>query len=259
MVVSINIVMFIFKVMHNKTSRTTFTMMEHHRDAAKVKSSIIGIIGHDLKNPLTVIHLRTSMAQVLLERGRTDKVARELDKIELSTNKLNELLQSLLNWAQTGSKSEEMKQNSIVDCVQNSLFHCEDLAKQKGIKITKDVDESSFVFDLNMVETILRNILVNAIKFTSTGKEVFVSGKKFDQNYSMAITDQGMGMSLDQIKMILSGENINSSDGTSGEKGTGLGMQLTHEFIKKHNANFDIQSKLGEGTSFIVTFPLSIS
>jgi signal transduction histidine kinase len=258
MLVSINIVMCIFKVMHNKTSRTTFTMMEQHKESAKVKNTILGIIGHDLKNPLTAINLKLSLTQILLERGKIERVSTELNKIEHVTNKLNDLLQSLLNWAMDGNQSHDMKDNSMEQCFINAIGHCEDLANQKEISINENLEDQTFVFNMNMVETIIRNILVNAIKFTSTGKVISITGKKIENHYQILIADQGVGMSDDQIKMILNGEFIQSHDGTDGEKGAGLGMQLTNNFIKEHNGVFDIFSTKDVGTTFQINLPFNI-
>ena len=99
MLVSINIVMITSKAIQNKSSRTTILMSEEYKASAKAKDTILGIIGHDLRSPLTIIKMKSSILKKFIEKERYDKASLEAERIELASEKLAELLQSLLSWA----------------------------------------------------------------------------------------------------------------------------------------------------------------
>jgi len=109
--------------------------------------------------------------------------------------------------------------------------------------------------DVNMINTIFRNLIFNAIKFTPRHGKVELSAGETSEKVVIHVQDNGTGMSEDDRQMILFGEDTFTRKGTQNEKGAGLGLVLTKDFIKRHSGSLDISTKLGEGTTFHVTIP----
>jgi signal transduction histidine kinase len=256
LIIAINIVMLFFKIMQNKNSRTNYLLMQQHKEDAKAKETILGIIGHDLKNPLTVINLKLHFAKILIETKKFDKLSVEIEKMEKASNNLAALLQSLLTWATSGQDNMDMKTNCITSACNNTVAHCQNLANQKGVQIQTKIEDQKFVFDSNMMETIIRNILVNAIKFTPKEKMIYIKGHIEKDKYILEIQDQGIGMDDKLAKQLSTGTNTHSLAGTDGEQGAGLGMRLTYQFIEKQNAALEVKSVIDQGTTFKISFNL---
>jgi len=107
-----------------------------------------------------------------------------------------------------------------------------------------------------MIQTVLRNLISNAIKFTSPGGEIFVFVKKSDNQYQISVKDNGVGIIPENIpKLFTVGSNYSTS-GTSHEKGTGLGLILCREFVEKHGGKIWVESEAGKGSVFSFTLPL---
>ena len=111
-----------------------------------------------------------------------------------------------------------------------------------------------FKFDQNMMETIIRNLLANAIKYSPENQEIHLNGFRDGDSYTIEIMDNGIGMDANLIDKILSGLNNESRSGTSGEEGTGLGLRIALDFIKNQNAKLDIKSVINKGTTFKINF-----
>jgi signal transduction histidine kinase len=109
--------------------------------------------------------------------------------------------------------------------------------------------------DKPMLQTIIRNIVSNAIKFTNEGGLIVISSSQTADNTEITIEDNGVGMTQETIKKILGTIELNSTKGTSGETGTGMGLIISKEFIQRHKGTLNIESTLGKGSSFIITLP----
>jgi signal transduction histidine kinase len=122
-----------------------------------------------------------------------------------------------------------------------------------------EVDESHCISaDRNMIDTVIRNLLTNAIKFSKKDSEVLISSIKKTDFICIRIKDQGVGMNESQIKKIFSIEENQSTNGTSGEMGTGLGLIICKEFIERNNGKIEVTSIVGEGTAFEIWLPSSV-
>ncbi len=251
---SINTVLIFYKKMQNTSNRRGYLIAKYHEEASIAKDTILGIIGHDLKNPLTIILSRNHFLKKAIEQNDSQKALAQLEPINNATNRIADMLQSLLTWALANNTAISKKPHCILKVSKKAIEYCEHQAKEKSINICDNVTPYIFKFDSNMMETIIRNILANAVKFTPLNKEITLHGEILEQGYKLEIRDQGIGMHQDMIDDILQGTNEKSEHGTEGETGTGLGLRIVSDFIKHHNARLDIESTKDQGTSFIITF-----
>jgi two-component system sensor histidine kinase/response regulator len=130
------------------------------------------------------------------------------------------------------------------------------MANKKGVQIKLGIQHSHTVWaDPNMISTIMRNLLANAIKFTKKGQSIEVNTQEQDDKVHITVKDEGIGMSDDKLAKIFSSDDTRIRRGTGGEKGFGLGLQICFEFIKYHQEQFTVSSKEGEGTIFHFQLP----
>jgi len=258
MLASTNIILVYFKKTFSTNLRTNFLVREYHREVSNAKDTILKIIGHDLKNPLTVIINKAFFAKKEVDKGNFEKAAEHISSIEKSSEGLSSMLQNLLNWA-LSERSEDIDTLPMTDIhspCSKALEQCSEQAALKDINLNFNVEQTNFRFNSNMVETVIRNLISNSIKFTPQSKTIEVFGKKTGDIYTISVKDQGVGMSRDLITKILEGKNLISHTGTGGEKGTGVGLKLVHYFIHSHHGKLDIKSKEGEGCEFVIHLPI---
>ena len=105
--------------------------------------------------------------------------------------------------------------------------------------------------------TIIRNLLSNAIKFTPQGGTITISAKKQNSSVLLSVSDTGVGIPEEKLKILFQLNEKKSTWGTDHEKGLGIGLSLVHEFVRMNNGSISVESKVGNGTSFIVTIPIS--
>jgi signal transduction histidine kinase len=167
-------------------------------------------------------------------------------------------MENLLDWSrvQTGNISYEPQNTSlnlILTSVKNLYYQ---KLKEKGISLNFDFDPEYFVFaDSNMTETILRNLISNEIKFTKEFGLILISFETLDSDVLIKIKDTGVGMDEKQISKLFKIDQTHSTIGTSGERGTGLGLMLCKELVEKQGGKIWIESMLNTGTTFYFTLP----
>ena len=130
-------------------------------------------------------------------------------------------------------------------------------AEQKGVKLQNKVEKNITVFaDQNMIKTVLRNLVSNALNFTKKGNYVIISSKRTNGFIEVTVEDNGVGISEANQKKLLRIDKKFIGVTTEGDKGTGLGLILCKEFIEKHNGKIWVESDLGKGSKFIFTLPI---
>ncbi|PKH67363.1 PAS domain-containing sensor histidine kinase [Flavobacterium sp. ALD4] len=223
------------------------------------KDKLFSIIAHDLRSPFNTI---LGFSKQLLKKYKSENFEQTelfIKAIESSAKSTLVLLDNLLNWqkSQTGQlqfKPEFIKLKSIkkeIDDLLNSS------AVVKNISLNYFYSEDIVIHaDKNMLLTILRNLITNAIKFTNTGGEIAVSAVASPNQIEITISDNGIGMNEDvKSKIFKIGYEVTQS-GTSGETGTGLGLILCKEFVEKHDGEIWVESELGKGCLVKFTLPL---
>jgi two-component system, sensor histidine kinase and response regulator len=136
----------------------------------------------------------------------------------------------------------------------------DDMASGKNIKVNNLLPDKVFVHaDTNMVRTILRNLITNAVKFTHKNGSIEISAKTVEQSLEISISDSGIGMDEATISKLFKIDSNLTTRGTENEKGTGLGLFLCKEFVEKHGGRIWCESRKGAGSIFRFTLPLDLS
>uniref|UniRef100_UPI003561C61C ATP-binding protein n=1 Tax=Ancylomarina sp. TaxID=1970196 RepID=UPI003561C61C len=222
------------------------------------KDKFFSIIAHDLRNPFNaLITLSSYLIEAIESSNKTEAI--ELAKvIETSSEQGFELLVNLLEWSrtQTGSIQYNPELINLQKELKNPIQIIEGIAESKNIRLTHNINEHITVLaDPNMIRTIVRNLLSNAVKFTPKEGQISIEAFDKDDELLIRICDNGVGMSQDIIDKLFSIEFNTSSTGTDGEMGTGLGLILCFEFVKKHNGNIWVESEIGKGSCFSFSIP----
>lgn len=229
------------------------------RQANAAKDKFFSIIAHDLRAPFQALISYSNIINTEME-SLTEQERKEIStQIELVSRSSYELLENLLKWSftQTGKLVINETAVDVPQSVNSILAFNKQSAEMKSITLHARLDEAlTLKADKDMFETVLRNIIGNAIKFTNTGGQVTVTTSSNNLMGYITITDTGVGMSQDRLANLFQLEKSQSTIGTNKEKGTGLGLILCKEFISLQNGTLDVHSKVGEGTTFTVGFPL---
>jgi signal transduction histidine kinase/ligand-binding sensor domain-containing protein len=218
------------------------------------KDKFFSIIAHDLRGPFSGLMMLTEEMTAQINELDKEEIKEMLKAMQTSSTNLFRLLENLLNWARMkrGKIPFEPDNYSLNQVVNESLSLMMDQALAKKIEIELRIPSDIFVFaDKNMLQTIIRNLVSNAIKFTHTSGRVFLSADRYETGLIViSVKDTGIGMSSDLASRIFRiDEKINRS-GTEGEISTGLGLLLCKEFVEKHGGAIWVDSVEGKGSEF---------
>lgn len=219
-----------------------------------VRDKLFNIIGHDLRGPAGSI----KQALQLINSGTIDQqeLPGFLTMVENQSYMLNDTLDTLLAWSR--SQFNEISQNpvffSAMESVDNTMALLEGQYKAKDVRINLDVpDELKVYADRDQFDFVIRNLLSNAIKFSHTGGVIGLVIRRNKSWTEISITDYGIGISLER-QHLFRAENLETTFGTSGEKGTGLGLRMIKDFVSAAGGKISLKSKTGE-TNFCVSLP----
>jgi len=222
------------------------------------KDKFFSILAHDLKNPLsgmmvTVEYLSKNFAQL-----KPEKIIKFISNLSVGISNISELLEDLLTWsgAQTGRMEMIPRKLNIDKICQDTIRLLHNVAQNKQIEVINKIEPKfTIIGDRNMVSTIFRNLISNAIKFTFTGGKIKIESFAEDAFNGFRVIDNGQGMTDKQIEnvFLISKPTTYTTLGTNKEKGTGLGLPICMEFMKLHNGNIEIESDVG--TTFTIRFP----
>jgi signal transduction histidine kinase len=221
------------------------------------KDRFFSIIAHDLKNPFTAILGFCEILSLRYEKMDDIKRKHMIGVVYESSNNLFKLLENLLQWArsQTGDIKYEPEEFIINELIDTNISLLENLILEKNLEIKQNLESKIKIFaDKNMINTVIRNLISNAIKYTETGSisiEVFQDNVKTKVN----IIDTGIGISNDKVDKIFNVMSSKSTHGTRGESGTGLGLIICKEFIERNGGSISVLSETGKGSTFYFTIP----
>ena len=244
-----------------KMSNEIETQRDYLKQLNKTKDKFFSIIAHDLKNPFNSIK---GFTELMIENSHEydeEKRLKFLKIIKGSTSKASSLLNNLLIWAnsQSGNLVFNPQEIELIQKVSNVISLLEIQAINKEITITNHVTKDIFVnADKNMLATILRNLISNAIKFTETKGVVQVSSFMHSDFVEISVKDNGIGINKEDLQNLFSIEVKNSSVGTANEQGSGLGLILCKEFVEKHGGKLWVESSINDGTEFKFTMPIAV-
>jgi ligand-binding sensor domain-containing protein/signal transduction histidine kinase len=220
------------------------------------KDKFFSIIAHDLRNPFNTIF---GLSDILLSDYKEfddEKIRYYLTNIRDASNQAFDLLQNLLIWArsQTGGIEFSPVEFDLGSRVADNIELTSSQAGKKNILVTTIIEDGYTVFgDINMINTVLRNLLTNAIKFTPQGGKITIYAREAGSQHEISVKDTGVGIEKENISKIFRIENKYTTKGTEKERGTGLGLVLCKEFIEKHGGRIWVESEPGIGSEFKFT------
>ena len=221
------------------------------------KDRFFSIIGHDLKSPVSSLKVATDLIQYHSRNGNFEKLSEVGLKISTAVNNVNQLLDNLLNWA--------MNQRNMLKCERTKISVKEVFEKvaeiyresvtAKELVIDDELHDDCFVIaDRNMVMTVFRNVLSNAIKFSHRKGIIVIRDINTNSDIKVLIMDHGVGMNENKIDMLFHLKDKKSTLGTNREKGTGLGMVLVRDFMVLNGGSVSVESEPGNGTTITLNF-----
>ncbi len=222
------------------------------------KDRLFSIISHDLRSPLSTILGYSEIIQEDFDELSSDEIKEYNGHIHNVSKEINGLISNLLDWSRIQLDRIDFQPEPVNLCkaAQKAIKLLNDNAQFKDIKINSFFDGKCIAYaDSNMIHTILRNLVSNAIKFTQAGGEVNISVKDSNGSIEVAIADTGIGMTSDEVKSIFEDSNKQPRLGTNNERGTGLGLLLCKDFIKRNSGNIVVESKSGVGSKFSFSIP----
>jgi len=223
------------------------------------KDKLFSIIAHDLRSPFNSI---LGYSELLIENAKSnhdDETVAFSGIINTSANNTLHLLDNLLNWAksQTGQISFNPEKINLSDVIKEIIEILNPTAKFKNISI-KFLQSTDFEIyaDNNMLHTILRNLIHNAIKFTDLNGKIEINTRLEKDMIHVTVSDNGVGMDQTTMNKLFGSDTSCTTQGTAKEHGSGLGLLICKEFVEKHGGTIGVESESGNGSIFHFTFPV---
>ena len=238
-------------------SAVNFRLTFELEDQLNAKTKFMSIIAHDLKSPVGNIMNFMDLLQNEKDLSETDRkrYLRILNNLSQSTF---HLLQNLLEWT-TKSKylgKDNLRKIDLNNIVSENIEYFESSMALKSINLKVNAGGKTFISgNTDMLKTILRNLVSNAVKFTPKGGIITISTEKIRDSIRLSVTDSGIGIKSDIINSLFKFETSKSTKGTEGESGSGIGLVLCKELVNSNGGVMHIESREGEGTRVMVDFP----
>lgn len=230
------------------------------QQANATKDKLFSIIAHDLINISTGLSGLSGLMKESLEQGNIDEVKEYSTHLENTIGQFSTMLKNMLDWArsQTGKIEYDPITFKVIDIVDEIINQQQSRAIYKNIKLKRSVDEDLEAYaDPDMVLVILRNLIANALKFTSEGGKIEVSALEVEDKVKISVKDNGIGMSKEMVRKTFELDQSVTTLGTSNEKGTGLGISLCKDFVNKNKGDISVQSESNVGTTVTFTLPVA--
>jgi len=228
------------------------------RELNAAKDKFFSIIAHDLKNPFMGILGFTEILNNSFAQYDDAEKMKMISFIKRSAESAYKLLENLLEWSriQIGAANVTPVQTDLSILINDSITSLKDIAISKNVKIITAVQNETLVYaDEEMVKTVIRNLLTNAIKFSHPDGYVKITAEDTKENIKFSVVDKGTGIKKELLDNLFRIDKSTTRKGTLGEKGTGLGLILCKEFTEKNNGVLTISSVENEGSTFSVILP----
>ncbi|WP_298545402.1 HAMP domain-containing sensor histidine kinase [uncultured Aquimarina sp.] len=219
------------------------------------KDQLFRIIGHDLRTPF---HQMNLLVDLITESKDENEKQQYLNLIQESATKGNELLEDLLSWDDktADQKDINLEELSIAVVVNKTFEFFKFNSDVKEIELINEVPEDiKLKISNSMMETVFRNLIGNAIKFSHPKSKIIVNCSIKNNDIDISVVDRGVGISSDQLKVLFSDE-VKSTSGTANEKGTGYGLGIVKKLVERQMGSLSIDSELKKGTKVVLTFPM---
>lgn len=225
------------------------------------KDKFFSILAHDLRGPLSAFVAATQIITDEIQSMELEEIKEITESMKNSAKNLFGLLENLLEWSRLRRGVLDFVPEKIIlkEKISSCIDVLSELAREKKIDIEMSIpDDVTIKADNHMFDTVIRNLVSNAIKFTNVGGKVRIAvNSNNDKSVDIKISDSGIGMTPDlKSRLFLVTEKV-SRKGTEGEPSTGLGLLLCKEFIEKHNGRIWVESEVGKGSTFSFSLPLN--
>lgn len=251
------------RVMHQIALVAAKRLIQKQNDELRAtisnRDKMYSVIAHDLRSPMASIRM---VLNLVVSAVSPDTIGPELfellDKANRESEECHDLLDNLLKWtkSQTGRLNVVLQDLDLCDIVPGVVDIFEMIAMTKKIKLVYQSSSSPLIVraDNDMLKTVVRNFMSNAIKFSPEGSSIEISMREEGDFARVSVHDHGVGIEPERLETIFhKGE---TTYGTSGEEGSGLGLQLCADFARKIGGDVSVESTLGEGSTFSVFMPL---
>jgi len=250
---------FIRDITDRKMAELKLIQLNHQlKEANTTKDKLFSIIAHDLKSPFNAILGFSELLSENIRQYEVEKSESYVEHINSTTKHTLNLLENLLAWAkiQTGHIDFKPEKLRLEPIVQEIVVLLSSSAKIKNITLNYFQSENFLIIaDENMLKTILRNLISNAIKFTNLGGNIDIYAVPDHNRIEITIADNGLGLDEKTRKKLFRLETSFTTNGTTNEKGSGLGLILCKEFVEKQGGEIWVESELGIGSEFKFTLP----
>lgn len=248
-------------ILYNDKHKTAIKLTESELKLNELniaKDKFFTIIAHDLKSPISALRNIIDLMLKSFEVYEKEEMISTLDQMSKSSNSVYNLLENLLLWSRiqsgkTAYHPDKFDLSYIInDCV--NLFALN--LKEKSIELVNNLDKELVAFfDVGMVQTVARNLISNAIKFTYQSGKIIIDYNEDENFYIISIKDSGMGMSQEIIDKLFRIDSNHTSLGTQEEKGTGLGLVICKDFIELNKGKIWVESQIHIGSTFYFSIP----
>lgn len=243
---------FLFSVIKSRKERKQLITDLHNSN--QIKNKLFSIISHDLKNE--IFSLEASLNLMKDNKMDVSEFKKLVPLLVQRTHQTSILLNNLLNWSK--SQMNELKAKPIDfdvnDVIIEKFKFFKPKATQKNIKLINKIEVAKIHADKDMVGIIVQNLIANAIKFCEPGDSIALVSREKNEFYEIGFQDTGIGIDPENIKKLF-GEDTFSTVGTQNESGTGLGLKICKELVELNKGNIKVESTLGKGTIFYISFP----
>ena len=225
------------------------------------KDRFMSILAHDLKSPFNLLLGFSALLLENIHEYDIDKIKKQLTFINSSAQNIYTLLDNLLMWAhaQAGHLQFRPQDCNFAKTIADIIEVLSPTANEKKISINQSGTIDITVYaDVDMLKTVLRNLISNAIKFSNSEGKIDITVSKSSSEIMISVSDNGVGMKPETLSKLFDFAQIHTSPGTSGEKGTGLGLLLCKEFVENHGGRIWAESELKHGSTFRFTLPCKL-
>jgi len=233
---------------------------EQLKDLNSTKNKLFSIISHDLRSPFnSILGFHDLLLNNYDEFSETDR-KNMIRQVHSTTNQAYYLVENLLNWAriQTSNIQYNPVRINVNKMFDEKLDLYRDIAEAKGISFDHQLTDGLIAFaDINLLETTLRNLINNAIKFTPVGGSILIKADKENDVIIISVSDSGTGMTKEDVGTLFYLDKTHTKNGTNGEKGSGLGLVLCKEFVEMNHGDITVESQVGKGSTFSFTIPVA--
>ncbi|MCB2197111.1 MAG: PAS domain-containing sensor histidine kinase [Bacteroidetes bacterium] len=227
-------------------------------EMVRMKDKFLSIIAHDLRDPFNILIGYSDLILEQLEDYSPEKFEKHIQAINVSSNNAYNLLNNILDWskAESGNISYRPEEVNLKKLIGFILTSASTNALAKNITLKSYIQDDYIAsIDENMIKTVLRNLINNAIKFSFKNSDVVVEVLNEKLQYIIHVIDTGIGIKEDVLHQIFSPEFNTSESGTANERGTGLGLKICKEFVNKWGGRIWVESEHGKGSSFSFSIP----